>query len=453
MANERYELFDLIREQYLRLGDAAFEDWWHSLDPDTFDAIAKAMADPGFKLRPGQRMPEGHWRTWMIRTGRGWGKTFAAACAVHDMAVDMYPGGHGILVGATVKDVRDTMIEGDSGLLATARPGHPCIYNKHDLSVTWPSTGTKCIIRTADNPEDIRGPTLNFGWADELVKWRSEKSWDNLKRCVRNKHALYGARVITSTTPQRSKQWMRDIETEVGTVVTTGSTLDNTVLDQTFLDSACADINSVRGREEVLGEWIDGVGQLWTDTLIEKCRIKAGVNLAAMIATMQRVVLSVDPSSGMKDECGIVLAGRKNGKAYVLADWSFKGNINEWTDVVVQKAEEYLRPGDLVLLETNNNAAAKNVLEMKDCPVRIEPVFQKESKYERAEIAFSHFIAERVSILGTMSKLETQLKEWEAQMKDSPDRGDAMTQGVNFLLGKRGTPLSGGLFNLGGLSF
>lgn len=453
MANERYELFDLIKETFIRLGEADFEDWWHRQTPELFDAITQAITDPAFKLRPAQRMPEGRWRTWMIRTGRGWGKTQAGSTAVHDCAVDLYPGGNGILVGATVKDVRDTMIEGDSGLLATARPGHPCIYNKHDLSVTWPTTGSKAIIRTADNPEDIRGPTLNWGWADEVVKWRSEKSWDNLNRCVRNKHPVHGARIIVTTTPLRAKQWIKDIEDTVGCVVTKGSTLENTELDDSFLESACADINSVRGREEVLGEWVEGVGQLWTDTLLNSCRIKAGVNLAAMIATMQRVVLSVDPSSGMKDECGIVLVGRKAGRAYVLADWSFKGNINEWTDVVVQKAGEYLRPGDLVLLETNNNAAAKNVLEMKNCPVRIEPVFQKESKYERAEIAFSHFIAERVSILGTWSKLETQLKEWEAQMKDSPDRGDAMTQGVNFLLGKRGTPLSGGLFNLGGLSF
>lgn len=125
MANERYELFDLIKETFIRLGEADFEDWWHRQTPELFDAITQAITDPAFKLRPAQRMPEGRWRTWMIRTGRGWGKTQAGSTAVHDCAVDLYPGGNGILVGATVKDVRDTMIEGDSGLLATARPGHP----------------------------------------------------------------------------------------------------------------------------------------------------------------------------------------------------------------------------------------------------------------------------------------------------------------------------------------
>lgn len=453
MSYDETKLFDLIKTQYVNLGEDGFGDWWHSQDPSTFEVIQKALGDPAFGLLPHQKMPPGRWRVWFLRMGRGSGKTFGASCAVHRLARDLYPGGNGILVGATVKDVRDTMIEGDSGLIETAPPGFVPHYNKHDNVLVWPN-GSRAIIRTADNPEDIRGPTLNWGWADELVKWRSEKSWDNLKRCVRNRHEEHGARLIVTTTPQRAKQWMKDIESEVGCIVSTGSTLDNAAnLDDTFIEGAARDVNTTRGREEVLGEWVEGVGQLWTDSILEDCRITNNINLAAMAASMQRLALSVDPSSGMKDECGIVLVGRKDGRAYVLADWSEKLNINDWTDKVVMKATEYLRPGDVVLLEVNNNAAAKNVLEMKHCPAKIVPVTQTRGKYERAEECFVHFHEKRVKIMGTMTKLEMQLKEWEADQKDSPDRGDAMTQGLNYLLGTHGRGLVMPVFNLPGFKF
>ena len=43
----------------------------------------------------------------------------------------------------------------------------------------------------------------------------------------------------------------------------------------------------------------------------------------------------------------------------------------------------------------------------------------------------------KVKLLRRSDKLETQLVEWEPDMKSSPDRGDAFTQGVNHLLGTK----------------
>ena len=66
--------------------------------------------------RPSQGTPLGDWRVWLILAGRGWGKTRSGAEFIREQ-VDAGNAQHIALVGPTAADVRDTMIEGESGLL------------------------------------------------------------------------------------------------------------------------------------------------------------------------------------------------------------------------------------------------------------------------------------------------------------------------------------------------
>lgn len=452
MRADRQALYDFIKAQFHDLGADGFQEWWHSLDEETFELVEQALSDPGFGLNPHQIMPDGEWRIWALFMGRGGGKTYAASKGSNVLAEEVFPGGTGILVGATVKDVRDTMIEGESGIIATARPGFVPHYNKHDNVLIWPN-GSKALIRTADNPEDIRGPTVNWAWADELVKWRSEKSWDNLNRCVRNLHEN-GTKIIVTTTPKKAKQWIKDIESLPGTIVSRASSLDNPHMDAAYLDGIRreAETGSARAREEIFGEWIEGDGELWTEKSIEEMRQRPSVSLEVMAKSMDRRYISVDPSSGKHDETGIMLMGKKAGRVYVLADFTSGGNINQWTDEIVQLAKSYLQPGDIILLEVNMNAAAQNVLEQKDRSLRIVPVTATRSKWHRAEEAFSHCQSGHVVFWHTHPKLELQLREWEPEMKKSPDRGDAFTQGVNYAMGTHGRGLSVPFFTIQGFN-
>ena len=83
----------------------------------------------------GQLPPPGDWRVWMIRAGRGFGKTRAGAEWVSQVARDK-PDARIALVAATAQDARRVMVEGESGLLAVARvverPG----------PLPWPMVGT-----------------------------------------------------------------------------------------------------------------------------------------------------------------------------------------------------------------------------------------------------------------------------------------------------------------------
>ena len=70
------------------------------------------------------------WRVWLMRAGRGFGKTRAGAEWVHGLASSR-PGARIALVGATIADARSIMVEGVSGLLNIAKlhgraePGPP----------------------------------------------------------------------------------------------------------------------------------------------------------------------------------------------------------------------------------------------------------------------------------------------------------------------------------------
>ena len=70
--------------------------------------------------RGSQKPPPGDWVTWLYMAGRGAGKTRTASEWIRQR---VYDGAQRIaLVGRTPADVRDVMIEGDSGLLNPTFP-------------------------------------------------------------------------------------------------------------------------------------------------------------------------------------------------------------------------------------------------------------------------------------------------------------------------------------------
>src|SRR5467141_1100223 len=83
--------------------------------------LADTLADGGWraKARPSQLPPPGDWNGWLIMAGRGHGKNRAASEWIHE-TVQANAAGRIAVVAATAADARDTCIEGESGILATA---------------------------------------------------------------------------------------------------------------------------------------------------------------------------------------------------------------------------------------------------------------------------------------------------------------------------------------------
>ena len=69
----------------------------------------------GVQAREEQIEPDGDWNTWLIQSGRGWGKTRTGAEWIVWQAVNN-PNTRWAVVAPTYSDVRDTCIEGVSGI-------------------------------------------------------------------------------------------------------------------------------------------------------------------------------------------------------------------------------------------------------------------------------------------------------------------------------------------------
>jgi phage terminase large subunit-like protein len=382
----------------------------------------------------GQMPPPGDWRVWLIRAGRGFGKTRAGAQWVNDVAAAV-PGARIALVGATMEDARRVMVQGPSGVVATA---------KLDLAVTWRATsgevrfpnGAVAQVYSAAAPETLRGPEHHFAWADELGKWRDGAAWSNLVLGLRLGER---PRVLVTTTPRRTAL-MRQVMALPDLVETRGRTRDNRHLPAAFVRAIEDEYGGTRlGRQELDGEMLDDVaGALWPRALIERQRVRVAPALV-------RVVVGVDPPAGMNgDACGIVAAGRgEDGQGYVIEDASVAGVSPEgWARAVAACAARV--GADRVVAEANQGGAmVESVLRAADAVLPLALVHASKGKAARAEPVAALYEAKRVWHVGAFPALEDELAGlatgggYEGPGR-SPDRADACVWALTHLmLGKR----------------
>jgi phage terminase large subunit-like protein len=274
--------------------------------------------------RPEQLAPEGDWLAWAYIAGRGAGKTRSAAEWVNEKAREN-PDCRIALVGRTPADVRDVMIEGESGILACAGKQRP-VYESTKRKLTWPN-GSTAHAYSAEVPAQLRGPQHGFAWCDEPAAWTDASKGDVLDTAWNN--LMLGLRLgsnpqcVATTTP-KPNALIRTLLARKSTVISRGSTYDNLAnLAPSFRENVLATYEGTRiGRQELLGELLEDVeGALWTLAQIEAGRVTTAPDL-------QRVIVAVDPSGGSgpnSDEQGIVVVGLgADGDLYVLADRSCK---------------------------------------------------------------------------------------------------------------------------------
>jgi len=386
---------------------------------------------------PGQHAPGGDWRIWLIRAGRGFGKTRAGAEWVSAVARS-HPDARIALVGATIEDVRRVMIEGTSGLLAVARDHEETRWFVDSGEVHFGS-GARAFVYSAEAPEKLRGPEHGFAWCDELAKWRAragDAAWDNLLMGLRQ-----GAdpRVVVTTTP-RPVKLMRRVMATPGCRETMGRTRDNPHLPKSFVEAMLADYAGTRlGRQELDGEMIDDVaGALWTRNLIEARRVRAAPALV-------RVVVGVDPpASAEGDACGIVAVGLgEDGHGYVIEDASVAGATPEgWARAVAACAARHR--ADRVVAEKNQGGEmVASVLRAADAGLPLTLVHASRGKSARAEPVALLYEAGKAWHVGAWPELEDELCGLQAGggyegPGRSPDRADALVWAMSaLLLGRR----------------
>lgn len=415
---ERDRVLEQIPDGELRV----FNEWWQRW------------------AHEGQFWPDGDWRIWLIRAGRGFGKTRAGAEWVSQMARDV-PGARIALVGGTLDDVRRVMVEGPSGLIASAWEGETLDWRATAGELVFGS-GARAQVYSAEAPEKLRGPEHDFAWADELAKWSpgtADATWDNLMLGMRRGEQ---PRVVVTTTPRPVKLMRRVMAIPKPDLhQTLGRTRDNIHLPRSFVEAMLAEYAGTRlGRQELDGEMIEEVaGALWPRALIERQRRAAPEQLV-------RVVVGVDPPAGTEgDACGIVAIGLGADRhGYVLADASVAGLRPEgWAQAVADCAARF--EAECVVAEKNQGGEmVRSVLQAADAGLPLRLVHASRGKSTRAEPVALLYEKGVLWHAGVFAALEEELAGLQASggyqgPGRSPDRADALVwAATELMLGRRG---------------
>jgi phage terminase large subunit-like protein len=394
--------------------------------------------------RPEQQTPEGEWAIWLFLAGRGAGKTRTAAEWVREQAKYTTTGQRRFaLVARTAADVRDVIVEGESGIINVSPPSEKPLYEPSKRRLTWPNGNTATCF-TADEPDSLRGPQFTHAWGDEVAAWRQTPdaagmtAFDNLRVGTR-----LGAnpQIMITTTPKRVPllySLLKESEQYPGRVVVSrGSTLDNAGnLSGAYLNTIVGVYEGTRlAAQELFGEMLDDIeGALWTIEMIERSR-----QAAYPIGTPLRVI-GVDPSvaENPRDECGIVVCAASADRdlykrqAWVLEDASIHGSPETWANRVVEMARKWSCP---VVAEVNQGGAlVRNAINAIDPSVKVFEVHSKYGKALRAEPITLAYEQDRVHHVGYLGDLESQMCAWIPGEGKSPDRVDALVHALTAVL-------------------
>lgn len=296
--------------------------------------------------RDPQKPPPGDWRFWLILAGRGFGKTRAGAEWIREQ---VEAGRRRLaLIGPTAADVRDVMIEGESGILAVCPLDAMPVYQASRRRLKWPS-GAMAFVYSAEEPERLRGPQHDGAWADELAAWKKpQEAWDQLQFGLR---LGPDPRCVITTTP-KPLPILRQLIADPAGIVTKGSTFENRAhVSSAFLNQIVRRYEGTRlGRQELHAELLlDAQGALWPYETILGCRAPSAPDL-------QRVVVAVDPSGSNGDDDGdlqgIVVVGLGvDGRGYVLADRSCQLSPQGWGRRAIEAFDAFA--ADRIVAEKN----------------------------------------------------------------------------------------------------
>jgi phage terminase large subunit-like protein len=382
-----------------------------------------------FWARPAQLPPAefaaGRKTYWILKAGRGFGKTRAGAEQVRAWAREFR---YVNLIGATSDDARDIMIEGESGILAICPDEERPVYRKSERKLVWPS-GCQSLVFTADEPERLRGKQHEKLWADELGAWRYPEAWDQAQLGLRLGRS---PQAVVTTTP-RPTPLVKELLRHPSTVVTGGGTYDNREnLADPFFTAIIRKYEGTRlGRQELDAELLDdNPGALWQRSAIDKARV-------AVHPALKRIVVGVDPAVTSRpdsDETGIIAAGLgTDDQFYIIADASLSASPDVWARAVVKCY--YDTKADRMIAETNNGGEMVELtIRTVDKNVAYKAVTASRGKMVRAEPIAALYEQGRVHHVGFFPQLEDQMCDYDPLTSlFSPDRMDALVWALTEL--------------------
>lgn len=342
---------------------------------------------------------------WMLLGGRNSGKTITASNHIFEIAATLpYTSENRqvrvAFIGETAGDVKKTMIEGKTGILAVLRNTDlVTAWNRSqgELTITLPESPFSAYRReilitsySSQSPDQLRGPSFHLAWIDEVAKLedadenpqKAGTTFSNLVQTLRNGERPH--MIITGTpTGCWLVRYLRDHDHSILHRMPSLNNAAN-VPEQQREEWERTPATSRFARQELYGEILeDNAEALFFQDVIDDTRA------AVPDDPDLRKVIGWDPSvsSGEdSDEAGIVIVGwtperrtdrhRQKGdgflpaQAYVLADRSGRYSPTEQTRIVVRAlleddvedlVFESNQGADFVLTQLHNELATQTL--------------------------------------------------------------------------------------------
>src|ERR1051325_1133132 len=421
------------------------------------DDIAMLQHDWWLKARDKQLLPAGDWRWWILRSGRGFGKSYCGAQWTQYMAEHCheYCNEQSPIIIIAGRVIDETQKQQAHLIIDIAPAWYKPRMGANQKTLIWPKhpkTGQtpQAWLYSGDVKDSSRGPNAYWAWLDELASWQyPDTTFSNINLALRVGRPSRG---MITTTPN-PLPFLRKLGVQHDVVTTVGSTRENTSLDPATLKAyERAYAGSRLGRQELEGEILaDLNGALFNQTWIDRNRVfmPNRDSFMALVESMDKITIGVDPHGSDQDaeeapHTGIIVGGRKGDIGYLFADLSTPEGPMAWANRICDAYRRF--KANIVAAETNYggkmvvanihqaNASipVREISSRKGKDIRAEPISTlcEQNRIKFVEIGNE---AEWTHDRGQFRKLEQQLTEWMLG-QPSPDEMDAFVHCFTELL-------------------
>ncbi len=382
-------------------------------------------------LHPGQREVARHpARFKTLACGRRWGKTRLGTALCLAAALS---GGRAWWVAPSYK----LGAVGWRGIRRLTQQIPGTEISLVNRMATLPTGGT-VQVRSADDPQSLRGEGLDFAVLDECAYMKAEAWREALRPALSDRK---GGALFIST--PHGLNWFRELwlrgddDNFPEWASWRFTTYDNPFIDPAEIDAARRGMLDRIFRQEYLADFLeDNPGALWKRAWIDDNRLLSAPRLA-------RIIVGVDPSGSKGgDAQGVVAAGFaiRDGvqRLYVLEDATLHGTPDEWGRAVVTLYHK-LRADRVVAEKNYGGDMVAHVIRTVDAGVPVDLVHASRGKNVRADPVAALYEQGRAHHVGVFDALEDELCQWEPG-NDSPNRLDALVWAATALIDVRAQP-------------
>lgn len=313
--------------------------------------------------------------------------------------------------------------------------GRDYTWNKSEGVIEFPD-GTMVEFRTADDPDNLRGPGLDILWIEESAMLPTQEAWDVIRPALSDKLGL----LLTTTTP-KGKNWLweefwKKLVDDPNQARIEYTSIDNPHFAREEWEYAKATYHPLMFKQEYMGEFEAMAGVALSGEWLHYYVV--GKDAPLVIEEDIRLVpkdgrleldtfLAVDPSTGEgADDFAMSLIGktRDNTQLFILKTYKQKIPFPEQIDIVREWALRYTPMYIGVEADAYQRVLVQQLRRLPGMP-NIIPVFSggkgKDAKKQRILAMSPLFRSGRIRIHRSQHDFIDQWISYDPELKNPKD--------------------------------